>query len=424
MKIAQVDPSLFTWPYDSALALALRAAGHDVKIFGRPPRHLEETGAALELLVPHFYKSSAWPVLARVPQRLGLGWKALTHVAGMARLLRELRTLRPDVIHFQWSPVPLVDRHFVTALSRISRTVLTVHDSTPGNGTPRAGARLAESVATMRAFDRIIVHTEAARLRLLEYGIPAARIRVVAHGMLDRYPLDVTESPRRPGDEVEVLMFGYLKPYKGIDVLLSAAAEMSPEALAGVRIRIVGKPLMEVAPLRKMIADLGLTGHVELDPRFVPDDEVGRLFARADIVALPYREIDASGVLMTAITAGVPVVGSRLGLVAELLEDQEHGRLVQPGDHVALARALEELVGSRSLLRQMSRNVSDLHTRIPTWDVIAAQTGSIYEELLSLTPRQRQRRGSPARRRRRSPTTASDGGTVEAPPSDREPPAA
>ena len=62
------------------------------------------------------------------------------------------------------------------------------------------------------------------------------------------------------------------------------------------------------------------------------------------MIVLPYREIDASGVLMTAISAGVPIVATKVGLFAELLEDGRHGRLIAVDDHQALARALDELV--------------------------------------------------------------------------------
>jgi glycosyltransferase involved in cell wall biosynthesis len=382
LRIAQIDPSLFTWPYDSALSLALVNAGHDVRLIGRPPRPNEEQGAALELLVPHFYRSLELPIAAKLPRKAFLAWKGVSHTYGMARLLPALRAFRPDVIHFQWSPLPAVDRRFVPSLKRIAKTVLTVHDSSPFNGAPVSSAQLAGAISIMSSFDRVIVHTEAAKIRLLGYGLPAEHISRVAHGLLDRYPLSETQNERRPGAPVEILMFGYLKPYKGIDVLLRAAAAMSREALERTHILIIGKPMMDLTPIRQMISDLQLAEHVTLEARFVPDKEVGDLFARADVVALPYREIDASGVLMTAITAGIPVVASRLGLIAEMLEDGRHGRLTPPGDYDSLADALEEVVVSDELRATMSRNIKALHASTPDWDTIARQTIDLYQELI------------------------------------------
>ena len=136
MRIALIDPSLFTWPYDAALALALRAAGHEVAIFGKPPREAD-TGPARELLHSHFYRTlEATSLARRLPRPVFLGAKGLNHIVDMGRLLRALREFRPDVVHFQWAPLPMVDRLFVPRVRRIAPCVLTVHDSAPFNGAP------------------------------------------------------------------------------------------------------------------------------------------------------------------------------------------------------------------------------------------------------------------------------------------------
>jgi len=382
MRIAQIDPSLFTWPYDSALSLALAEAGHEVRIFGRPPRPAEK-GPARALLDPHFYKELANPVAEKLPRPVFLGWKGLSHTYGMSRLLMRLREFKPDVIHFQWAPLPVVDRLFVPALRRIAKTVLTVHDSSPFNGAPGASVQLAGAIAIMSSFDRVIVHTEAAKQRLVSYGLEADHVRRVPHGPLEGSSVVVPRRERNPLDPIEILMFGLIKPYKGADVLLRAAAVMSRQALQKARIRIIGKPMMDLAPLVKIIEEGKIAEYVRIEPRFVPDEEVGELFSRADIVALPYREIDASGVLMTAITAGIPIVASRVGLFAELLEDGKHGSLLKVEDHHGLARALEALVLSDERRAEVSANVKALHASIPSWASIAHQTVSLYNELLT-----------------------------------------
>jgi glycosyltransferase involved in cell wall biosynthesis len=379
MRIALIDPSLFTWPYDSALALALQHAGHTVRIFGKPPRAADK-GPALELLEPHFYRELE-PLTGRLPHPLFLGLKGLSHTVHMTRLLRELRAFRPDVIHFQWAPLPAVDRLFLPALRRIAKTVLTVHDSAPFNGNPRSALQAAGAIKIMESFDRLIVHTEAAAQRLCSYGLPADRVRRVPHGPLEGSTVAVQRAPRQ-GDQVTVLLFGRIKHYKGTDVLLKAAAAMRKDLLARTRIRVVGQPFMDLAPLHELIASHGLGENVQIEPRFVSDEEVSELLGTADIVALPYREIDASGVLMTAISAGVPIVATRVGLFAELLQDGVHGKLVDVEDHNALARALEQLVESATLRATMGEQVRALCDALPTWSSIAQQTTLLYEELV------------------------------------------
>ncbi|HEY2736450.1 MAG TPA: glycosyltransferase, partial [Polyangiales bacterium] len=189
-------------------------------------------------------------------------------------------------------------------------------------------------------------------------------------------------SARDPSARLRVLLFGRIKPYKGVDVLLRAACEMRHDALAKVSIHIVGQPFMDLAPFEATIREHGLSDHVKLEPRFIADEEVSSLLASADVITLPYREIDASGVLMTAISAGVPIVASRVGLFAELLRDGEHGRLIDVDDHVGLARALEELVLDDELRRRIGANVRALHDQIPSWDRIAELTSAMYSELI------------------------------------------
>ena len=381
MRIALIDPSLFTWPYDSELALALAKAGHEVRIYGKPPR-AADTGPGLELLAPHFYRELE-PLAQRLPRPVFLGIKGLSHTVDMARLVVELRAFKPDVIHFQWAPLPLVDRMYLPVLRRIAKLVLTVHDSAPFNGAPRSALQMAGAIKILSDFDRLIVHTDAAATRLRSYGLPTENIRRIAHGPLEGSSVVVPRREHANGEGrlVEILLFGRIKPYKGADVLLQAAAAMRRDLLAKARIHIVGQPFMDLAPLHTIVHDAGIEEHVSIEPRFVSDAEVSELLAAADIVALPYRDIDASGVLMTAISAGVPIVATRVGLFAELLEDGKHGRVIGVNDHLALARALEELVQSPELRARMGRQVRALRDALPTWSNIAQDTVNLYAEL-------------------------------------------
>ena len=133
MRVALIDPSLFTLPYDVALTAGLRACGHDVVLHGRRPRG--DDGAARRVVVTEsFYRFSGAPVFDAMPKPVRLGVKGVDHVVSMAALKSRLARDRPDIIHFQWLPLPIVDRFFVTAMRPIAPIVLTVHDSNPFNG--------------------------------------------------------------------------------------------------------------------------------------------------------------------------------------------------------------------------------------------------------------------------------------------------
>jgi glycosyltransferase involved in cell wall biosynthesis len=173
-------------------------------------------------------------------------------------------------------------------------------------------------------------------------------------------------------------LFGKIKPYKGVDVMLRALALLPREVRARCVVKIVGWPEMPMEPLFAMVKDLQLEDHVEFDLRFIPEDEVTSLVARADILAFPYRDIDASGVLMLAIAAGRPIVASNLGTFSEWLSDRAEGTLVPPGDPAALSRSLERLISDPDYRNAKGQGMLDLRDSVPTWTAIARLTEAAY----------------------------------------------
>ena len=372
MHVALVDPSEFSPPYDAALAAGLLAAGHRVTIIGSAGGGLGHV-AGLEHF-GHFYRPLATAVGRRLPTSAVRAAKGLLHVADMARLPALLRRLGVDVIHFQWTPLPLVDQAVLQGLRRVAPVVLTVHDTVPYNGAEpwlmAAGMR-----RLIQGVDAVITHTEQGGSRLLRQGVPQARLHVVPHGLLGAR----TDAPPPPaGGRIQLLQFGKIKPYKGVDVLLRALAELPPAERERFRIRVVGRPYLDTRVLEALAQDLALADIVRFDFGFVPDTALPDLFAAADALVFPYRDIEASGVLMQAVASGLPVLASRIGAFAEILEDRRQALLVSPNDPTALAAALSSLAKSPEQLVAMRSEMRALRDRVPSWEAIGRQTIAIY----------------------------------------------
>jgi glycosyltransferase involved in cell wall biosynthesis len=382
MNIALIDPSLFTWPYDHALVEGLRESGHRVSLF---TKHLaaDEPGKNASEIVEFFYPSlrSAWA--QKLPHPVFLMLKGLMHPLCNVNLLRQLWRMRPDVIHFQWTPLPAIDWIFMPAFRRIAPTILTVHDSAPFNNNPRSILQRIGSISVMKSFDRLIVHTNRARHRLISRGLSPAKVAIIPHGILESGPVPSPSfKASKPSNHVTILLFGKIKPYKGTDVMIRALAAMPAASRAHCRLRVVGKPYMDMQPLFAMARELKVESNIVWDLRFVGDDELTQIFSEADIMVMPYREIDASGVLMLALSIGIPIVASRIGLFAEMLEDGRHGRLVAPEDPAVLAEALNDLADSAPVRSRMGGNVRALRASIPDWRSIGNQTGALYTAVL------------------------------------------
>jgi glycosyltransferase involved in cell wall biosynthesis len=297
----------------------------------------------------------------------------------MFQLLRHLARERPDVIHFQWTPLASIDSRFIPQFRRIAPTILTAHDSKPYNDNPRSRLQRLGATEIFRRFDHVIVHTKAARQRMIDYGVNTNRVSIVPHGLLlEPFRADTKEV--RQDRRVEILLFGQIKPYKGADVLIRAIGELPEPAKQRCRVRIVGRPEMNMQPLLDLVNQLGLRDIIEFDLRFVPDSELPKLMTDADIHVFPYREIDASGVLMLGLAAGRPVVASRIGLFEELLGDLKLNKLIEPNSPAALASALAPLIADDSYRSGAAREIIQMRGSISNWGEIATRTISVYDK--------------------------------------------
>ena len=381
-KVALIDPSLFTLPYDVKLVEGLRGIGHSVNFYGKAlgPDEAAPQGAEL---VQHFYPEMQDWGISRWPAGVSRIIKGVLHLRSMRRLLDVLRAEQPDVIHFQWLPLPIIDRAFIGALQDIAPLVLTAHDSRPFNTSPSSIIQKLGATSALGCFDRVVVHTEEARRRLVEYGVAPDRIARIAHGFLHDDMAAPAAARAIEGDEpVCFLLFGKIKRYKGADLAIEAMRRMAPEQRRRCLLRIVGKPYIDAKPLVRAAAALGSC--IALDFRHVPDQEIPLLWEQADVLLFPYREIDMSGVLMAALTAARPIIASGIGGFAEMLENGRTALLVPPNDSDALSAAMSRLAREPSTRVDISQAIRALAASVPTWRTIAAETAAVYAQAREL----------------------------------------
>jgi glycosyltransferase involved in cell wall biosynthesis len=240
----------------------------------------------------------------------------------------------------------------------------------PRAGQLRAQRRLYERV------DAVVVHSEhgAARLRD-ELGIEPAKIHVIPHGAFTHFAAPGGVGAPLPSelaavDKPVVLCFGLIRPYKGIDVLLEAW-----RGIDDAELWIVGLPKTDLTPLRTA-APPG----VRFVPRFVADEEIPALFRRADLVVLPYREIDQSGVLFTALGFATPLLLSAVGGFPEVAATGA-AELVPPGDAPALHEALVRLLADPAARERLGAAARAAAAGPYAWDAIAAQHLALYAAL-------------------------------------------
>jgi glycosyltransferase involved in cell wall biosynthesis len=359
VRIRIIDPPAYTPPYDHALCSALARAGAEVELVTSRFRHGERPTPEGYALREHFHRFGG-PLAMRVAQ----------HPLDMLRL----RRLKPPAAlhHFQWLPLQAVDRRLLPPRP----LVLTAHDVVPRE--PRPG-QLGALADTYRRMDAVVVHSQHGRERLLaELDVPGDKVHVIPHGVFDYLTKQLDEQPL-PADLADVdgpvvLFFGLLRPYKGVDLLIDAFEQAGTEA----ELWIVGMPRMPLEPLREQARRLG--GRVRFVPRFIVDREIPAFFRRAELVVLPYREIDQSGVLFTALAFGKPLLLTRVGGFGEIADD-DAALAVEPGDVDALADGLRELLADAERRDALAAAAERLGSGRYGWDAIAQSTLALYRSL-------------------------------------------
>ena len=364
MQVHVVDPSAYTPPYDHALCAALARAGVDVELFTSRFSYGETPAPDGYGRRELFYRAARGAPGSRARRAI----KLAEHVPDMLRY--RAAAAGADLVHFQWLAVPPLDGPL---LPRGRPLVLTVHDLPAG---PPAAARRRLQRLYGR-FDALIVHSERGRERLTdELGLPAARVHTIPHGAFDHLALQPSgplpaELPRTSAPVV--LCFGLMRPYKGLDLLIEAWNG----GIADAELWLVGRPHFDIGALRAAAAP-----SVRWLPRFVSDSELAACFHRADLVVLPYREIDQSGVLATALAFGSPLVLSGVGGFPEVAAAGA-ARLVAPGDPAALRAALAELLGDQVARERLATAARALAEGEWSWRRVAERTRALYGSLLS-----------------------------------------
>jgi len=145
-----------------------------------------------------------------------------------------------------------------------------------------------------------------------------------------------------PGDRRVAVFLGLIRPYKGVDLLLEAAAALPEDS--DWLILIAGEPWGGLGEsLENQAARLNLGGRVRLDLQWVPEGRVPTLLAAADLLVLPYLRGSQSAVAPMALAYGIPVLSTAVGGVPEIVRDGINGVIIPPGDAVAITTALQAM---------------------------------------------------------------------------------
>ena len=359
-----------------------------------PRRQLDELGKLVELRVvaPPIWKSIPWPTSDRLEadgqvvtyRRISLfGFQYLLLTVTMG-----IRQCRPDLIHIDydpWSAIFWQSRILASLFARGTPIILSAKKNTFRRYKGVFGilkpwlARRGLSLTS-----RIEAASEMTALMYQrEFGVPSERISVVTHMGVDTNLFAPRDSDHQGPGQLSVGYCGQYSKHKGVDVLVEAV-RLARQRGANIRLELLGEGPMRSELLSQDRAHDWLTVRGP-----VHHDDVARFMSGLDIYVLPavvlpdHEEHDAHAMLQ-AMACGVPVIGTRSGIIPEIL-GQDLGIVVQPSDPRGLADAIVELAGDPARREALSKASSARIRARYSLTAVAERRAAVYSEVLGLT---------------------------------------
>jgi len=369
--------------YTAALTQALVPLGWSIELATADDHRYAPLPGVTPRAVFHYVRDTGPLGRALARRRLKRPVNGLLFVLALPRLVRLAR--RAEIVHTQGWEIPQLGLLAMAALRLAGRPIVQTAHGTFERASRFLRTRRLVREATARLASWTIVHTRDDLTRL-----PAAasgRATVIPHGEYGGLARSGGSAQRAPAraelgiaeDAPVTLMFGQLRPDKGLGELLAAL-----RALPRLQLLIGGQEAGALAEQAQALADPALSGRVTLREGFLDMSEAAKLFAAADTVALPYKVASQSGVLLLAYGFHRPVVVYPVGGMAEAVIDGETGWVCARADAEALIAALRDTIeaGPQECLRRGEAGARLADERY-SWRAIARSTDALYRELLA-----------------------------------------
>jgi glycosyltransferase involved in cell wall biosynthesis len=337
----------------------------------------------------------------------GVDWYWLPSIGGaVAALVRE----RPEVLVLQWWTGTVLHSYLAMAVvARLlgARTVVEFHEVQDSGEARLPLASLYVRLLApllMRLADGFVVHSEFDRAILSRtYWTGRRPVAVIPHGPYDHYDSIAPTAPIGPADHAgrvtspdaaapasapaveraapagstNLLYFGVIRPYKGLEDLITAFDRIPKDQIGNFWLTVVGETWEGWTLPAEMIARSRYRDRITFVNAYVPDEQVAAYFAAADVVVLPYHRSSASGPLHVAMSHGLPVVVTSVGGLREIAEAYAGATLIPPHDPAAIGAAIQQAAAQRGTR----------HTDPFSWDRTVEQYGALFSRVLAGRPR-------------------------------------
>ena len=224
-----------------------------------------------------------------------------------------------------------------------------------------------------------IVMSENVKNDLLEF-VPDADYRLVQHPLYDHFGSKIDKSAARrqlgiPGDKNVLLFFGFIRDYKGLDILLETMETLPDNYL----LLVAGEVYGNFDEYAKIISKLKLENKVKLFIRYIPDSEVPLFFSASDVCMLPYKSATQSGIVGINYHFDLPSIATGVGGLREMITPYGTGLVAdEPKQHL-LSAAIADYF-NMEMKESLGQNIQR-YKNIANWETLAREILNLYKDI-------------------------------------------
>jgi glycosyltransferase involved in cell wall biosynthesis len=308
--------------------------------------------------------------------------KAFSYIKTMLHVFISALLARPNVIHIQWIRIIQFDYLCYRLLKSLTtaKLVYTVHNVLPHVVRPGDKERYARMYTMC---DTLIVHTEKTKQELVrDFFIPVEKIAVAPHG-----PLSFNEDASLVEQQMESFcdefslkgklvfsLLGFQSTYKGSDLLIEAWKQIPPSEKKNAVLIVAGK-FQDVKEPKEVVQNLICI------PRKLSNIEFNALLKLTSVLVFPYRRIEQSGVLLTAISEHIPYCATSIGELTSPLKKADIGWLIDEATIECVKATLCTIMAHPEQVKQKQSNLEGWKKvyAMYDWGCSARVTKEIYE---------------------------------------------
>ena len=294
---------------------------------------------------------------------------------------RRIKRAKPDILLIRyWLPFlgPCLGTVARIAKSNRHTIVICIFDNVVPHE-KRPGDKILTKYFT-DSIDGAIVMSQTVLddLKIFRENIP---VRLSPHPLFDNYGaqverIEAIKALNLNQDDLYLLFFGFIRAYKGLDLLIEAFAD---SRLRNRRLKLIiaGEFYEDDAPYRELIKKYNLEKEVILFDRFIKDEEVSLFFSIAEIVVQPYKSATQSGVTQIAFHFEKPMLVTDVGGLSEIVSAGKSGYVVKPESGYITAAIIDYFENNRKAL--FTEGVKKEKGKF-SWDKMTEAIGDVYQK--------------------------------------------